>query len=68
LDKFTVSLAPGEPAVLLHANDDPDARQRWTFWDLDAAESFAGALAVEGLGMKLKCWSEPGLMEELHPN
>jgi len=57
LDQFVVSLAPGEPAALLHANDDAEAAKRWMIREFDVGPEFAAALAVEGTGLELRCWS-----------
>jgi len=45
LDAFDVTLAPGEQAALLRAEED-DA-SRWVMCDVDVGEDYAGALAVE---------------------
>jgi 4'-phosphopantetheinyl transferase len=45
LDAFDVTLAPGAPPALLHAEGD-DA-SRWSLSDIDVGEGYAGALAVE---------------------
>jgi 4'-phosphopantetheinyl transferase len=45
LDKFDVTLAPGETPALLRADED-DA-SRWWFTDIDVGAGYAGALAVE---------------------
>ncbi len=57
LDRFSVSLAPGEPARLLHVEDDPRGEQvaRWSLHDLAPAAGYAAALAVEGHGRRLVC-------------
>ena len=48
LDKFDVTLAPGEPATLLRDHLDPAAATRWSMFNLEL-DDYAGALAVEGL-------------------
>lgn len=48
LDKFDVTLAPGEPARLLRDHLDPTAAARWSMFNLEL-EDYAGALAVEGI-------------------
>ena len=45
LDAFDVTLAPGEAAALLRAEED-DA-SRWALSDIDVGAGYAGALAVE---------------------
>ena len=63
LDSFTVSLAPGEPARLLDSDRDSRAAQRWSLFELDTLQGFAAALAVEGLGPRVRCyeWDSPNL-------
>ncbi|MDH7486310.1 MAG: 4'-phosphopantetheinyl transferase superfamily protein [Anaerolineae bacterium] len=56
LERFDVSLAPGEPARLLHVADDPQEAARWTLVDLAPAQDYAAALAVRGHGWRLLCW------------
>lgn len=56
LDRFTVSLAPGEPAALLAVHDDPRAASRWTLRELYPGAGYAGAIAVEGRDWQLRCY------------
>lgn len=56
LDSFDVSLAPGEPAVLLCSREEPGAAGRWVLRALAPGRSYAAALAVEGSGWQLRCW------------
>ena len=56
LDRFDVELKPGEPAALLHSREDPQEPARWTLIELDPAEGYAGALAVEGHGWHLRSY------------
>jgi 4'-phosphopantetheinyl transferase len=53
LDQFDVSLLPKQSAELLRTWPDPEERDRWSMWDLDVGPGYAGALVVEGKGMKL---------------
>lgn len=48
LDRFDVSLAPGEPARLIRVLDNARETERWTFHTLAPAAGYIGALAVEG--------------------
>lgn len=61
LERFTVSLAPGEPAALLRTDDDPREAARWSLVELSPGEGFRAALAVEGATPALRChdWSAP---------
>ena len=56
LDRFDVSLAPGEPATLLSTVGDPHETSRWSLRELDVAPGYVAALAVEGQDWRLKCW------------
>ncbi len=57
LAKFVVSFAPGENPALLRSEDDPQASARWSLHNLEVSTDYAAALAVEGQGWDLKCWS-----------
>ena len=48
LDKFDVSIIPGEPARLLRTTWDPLEASRWFLLDLDPRPGYVGALAVTG--------------------
>ncbi len=56
LDPFVVTLVPGETAALLSAADDPDAPNRWSLRELEAADGYAAAVAVEGRGWELRIY------------
>jgi 4'-phosphopantetheinyl transferase len=56
LDRFTVSVDPREPAALVAVEDTPDEVSRWSLWDLNPCAGYAGALAVEGQGLRLNLW------------
>ena len=61
LDRFDVSLVPGEPAALLSTRPDPDEALRWSLRELTLVPpGYAGALAVEGDGWSLASWEWPG--------
>lgn len=57
LDRFTVSLAPGEPARLLRVDDDPLGAVRWRLHDLQPHPSYSAALVVEGGSVLPQCWA-----------
>lgn len=65
LNQFEVSFAPGEPAAILNIFDDPKEKNRWSLIDIDPGPGYAGALAVEGLGLHTRYlqW-EPHLFHE----
>jgi 4'-phosphopantetheinyl transferase len=50
LDRFVVTLAPGEPARLLYTYDDPAEADRWELLALAPAAYYQAAIAVEGHG------------------
>jgi 4'-phosphopantetheinyl transferase len=56
LDEFAVSLAPHEPAQLLHAQGKPDEAKQWSLHELRPPAGYAAALAVAGPDAKLTCW------------
>ncbi|MEW5959596.1 MAG: 4'-phosphopantetheinyl transferase superfamily protein [Chloroflexota bacterium] len=56
LDRFSVSLAPGEPPRLLDHRDDPAECSRWSLVELTVDPGFAATLAVGGHGWQLACW------------
>ena len=59
LDRFDVSLVPGEPAALLSTRPDPDETCRWSLRELTLTTGHVAALAVEGRGWSLSCWRWP---------
>jgi 4'-phosphopantetheinyl transferase len=59
LDQFAVSLIPGEPAVLLNTQPDPDEALGWSLRNLTPASGYAAALAVKGHDWALSCWQWP---------
>jgi 4'-phosphopantetheinyl transferase len=56
LDKFDVSLIPGEPAALLSTTDDPQEASRWSLRELFAGPDYAAAIAVEGHDYEIQYW------------
>lgn len=55
LDRFSVSLTPGEPAQLLNVEGDSAAPTLWYLKALVPAPNYIAAIAVEGLGEELIC-------------
>ena len=55
LDRFDVAFAPGEPAALLHFQDNPQEISRWSLIELIPGSDMVAALAVEGYGWQLQC-------------
>ena len=56
LDRFVVSLAPGEPAALLSVADNPQEAFRWSIKELTPDPGFVAAVVVEGHDWRLSCW------------
>lgn len=56
LDQFSVSLTPGEPAVLRKTADSLSEAARWSLQALMPGPGYAAALVVEGRPWKLACW------------
>jgi 4'-phosphopantetheinyl transferase len=59
LDRFDVSLSPGERGALLATHADPQEARRWRLVDLDLGPHYVGALAAEGQDWRLCCWDWP---------
>jgi 4'-phosphopantetheinyl transferase len=47
LDRFAVTLTPGQPAALLSAPCDSVQARRWQLWSLEPGPGYAAALAVD---------------------
>jgi 4'-phosphopantetheinyl transferase len=56
LDRFDVSLAPGEPPALLRTLGDPHEACRWSLRALAPGAAYMAALVVEGHNWQLTCW------------
>ncbi|MBI2929402.1 MAG: 4'-phosphopantetheinyl transferase superfamily protein [Verrucomicrobia bacterium] len=56
LDQFEVAFLPGDSPAILHAADDPEARERWTVRRLAPAPGYAAAVVVEGRDLQFKHW------------
>ena len=56
LDRFSVSLIPGEPVVLLKTEENPLEASRWGLEQLTPLSGYVAALAAEGRNWQLKCW------------
>jgi 4'-phosphopantetheinyl transferase len=64
LDRFDVSVVPGEQAMLLATRDDPGEASRWVLRDLSLGSGYVAALAVEGPARELQCWDWMALANE----
>jgi 4'-phosphopantetheinyl transferase len=56
LDKFDVSLSPGEPVKLLNNSLNPQEVSRWSLLEILSAPGYVAALAVEGHGLNVTYW------------
>jgi len=56
LDQFVVSLAPGEPASLLHTANDPTEASEWSLRDVDPYPNYVAAIAVRSQAPTLHHW------------
>lgn len=65
LDKFDVSLVPGEPAGLLRIEGDSKAASRWSIVELKPSSNNIAAVAYEGHDFQLTCfnWQASTLFE-----
>lgn len=59
LDRFEVSLLPGQAAQLLNVDDHPDEAAHWSLYDLQPHPDYVGALAVKGHDWRLSYWEWP---------
>jgi len=59
LHQFDVAFRPGEPAQLLATRPDGAEACRWRLSQLDVADGYKAALAVEGSQWTLNCWDWP---------
>jgi 4'-phosphopantetheinyl transferase len=60
LNKFDVSLAPGEPAALLNVEENPEEASKWSLIELFPSSDMVAAVAVAGDCSKLHCWEWTG--------
>jgi 4'-phosphopantetheinyl transferase len=56
LDRFTVSLAPGDAPALLKVDDDDREPERWKMYELLPGDGYAAALIVERPPVILRLW------------
>jgi 4'-phosphopantetheinyl transferase len=55
LDRFNVTLAPGEPARMVALDGDPRQGERWSMIHLNPSPGYVGAVAIEGHDWHLVC-------------
>jgi len=54
LDQFEVTLAPGEPAELLHTTWDKNEASRWSIKSIEVGQGYVAAVAIAAHGWRLK--------------
>ncbi len=59
LDRFAVSLTPGEPAEILTIDGEAETAALWSLQEIRAGRGYVAALAVKGHNWRLKCWQWP---------
>jgi 4'-phosphopantetheinyl transferase len=59
LDQFEVTFLSGDPAELLATQPDAAEAGRWRLRELDVADGYKAAIAVEGSQWRLVCWHWP---------
>lgn len=60
LDRFAVSLAPGEAAAIISTDDDPLEVSRWWLRELWPAPGYVAALALRGAARRVSLWEWVG--------
>lgn len=60
LCRFDALLARGKPVESLGILGNEQGGPRWSMWDVNPAEEFAGAVVVEGGDWEVRCWQWPG--------
>ncbi len=56
LDRFDLTLLPGEEAKMLRLDGDPAKAERWMLRHLQPASGYIGALAIEEHGLGIDSW------------
>jgi 4'-phosphopantetheinyl transferase len=54
LNRFSVTLTPGQPAALLDVAEDSEAVKKWTLAALDVSPDYSAALVFEGKNPRIK--------------
>jgi len=61
LNRFEVSLLPGEPTKVLRIEGDAGEACRWSIQELNPAPNCVGALAIKAQRFETKCWRWEGM-------
>ena len=56
LNRFTVSLIPGEPSILLNTEEGAEETARWTFKDISPGGGYIAAVIAEGNDWCIRDW------------
>jgi 4'-phosphopantetheinyl transferase len=61
LRRFSVSIDPEQPPILLTDSTDAGGVRQWTIYDLDIAPGYAAAIAAEGSAHRIRVmrWTQP---------
>lgn len=59
LDRFEVSVLPGQQPALVEVAGRPGEAARWTMLDVPVGDGYVGALAVRGTGLEVGYWRGP---------
>lgn len=59
LARVEVTVMPGEAPQLLRLAGDEKVATEWTFYSLEPASGFVGAVAIRAKGLRLSCWRWP---------
>jgi 4'-phosphopantetheinyl transferase len=60
LERFAVTLAPGEPAAVVSTKDDPLEVSRWWMYEPRPGPGYVAALALRGVARRLSLWEWAG--------
>jgi 4'-phosphopantetheinyl transferase len=66
LDKFEVSLVPGESARIISIEGDAVKAKQWTLESLDPGQGYIAALAVQKLGLNHSFWQLPESGDDIY--
>ncbi len=65
LDRFDVSLAPGEPARIVSVEGSAELASRWLLKSLNPENGYVAAFATKGRDVRSSYWRYPNLIEQL---
>lgn len=56
---FSVPLSPIRSFEMMAPAAVSAKPDRWAVWDIDPGDSYKGAVAIQGIGWKIRCWEWP---------